>query len=564
MINLRPYQTDVEIGVGELWAAGARNVLAVMPTGAGKTVLLSKIVHDNVGATCVIAHRQELVSQISGALALAGVKHRLIAPRPVIKAIIKEHMKRFGKSFYDPQSDTAVAGVDTLINRVDTLKSFLTRVTLWVQDEAHHVLQGNKWGLAASLMPNARGLGVTATPTRADGHGLGRHADGVFDDMVVGPSMRDLIDMGYLTEYRIICPPSSLDMSKVKVSTSTGDYNLNDMRAAVAGSSLVVSDGKSRVIGDVVQNYIKFATGKLGVTFAPDVSIATEISEQFKTAGIPSEVVSAKTPAAERAKMIERFRNREIMNLVNVDLFGEGFDLPAIEVVSMARPTQSYSLYVQQFGRALRLMDGKDRAIIIDHVGNIDRHKLPDVPREWSLDRRERRSLSNTDATPLRVCKGETCRAPYEKFLAACPFCGLEAPEPAIRTGPEYVDGDLFELDEETLTRMRAEVAVIDQDPDEILNEYRQNMEAKGAPYVGKHVRNFANKLNAKREAVGALRECMAWWAGHHRANGRNDSEIFKIFYYRFGIDWLTAQTLESDKAFTLGERVALDMGKAA
>lgn len=564
VIELRPYQADVEHGIYEAWAKGCQNVLAVMPTGAGKTVLFSKIVADNAGGSCVIAHRQELVSQISMALARNGVYHRLIASNKVISEIVKNHVKELGRNYHNPSAPAAVAGVRTLINRAVKLSHWLPTVTLWVQDEAHHVLAANQWGEAAELFPNAKGLGVTATPTRADGAGLGRHADGVFDDMVVGPTMRDLIDLGFLTEYRIVCPPSNLDMSTVKTSSSTGDYNLNEMRAAVAGSSLVVTDGKSRVIGDVVQNYLKFGSGKLGVTFAPDVSIATEISEQFKAAGVPSAVVSAKTPDADRARLIDEFRDRKILNLVNVDLFGEGFDLPAIEVVSMARPTQSYSLYVQQFGRALRLLKGKDRALIIDHVGNVERHKLPDVPREWSLDRREKRSSASSDATPVRTCTNEDCMIVYERFKTECPECGEPIPPPAERGGPEYVDGDLFELDDDTLARMRMEASEVDIDPDEAVALYRQGMVAKHAPYVSKHVKNYTEKLNAKREAVGVLRDVMAWWAGHHRAKGRSDSELFRIFYLTFNIDWLTAQALESEKAFDLADKVSIDIGRIA
>lgn len=562
-IELRPYQADVEVGIHHEWGAGAQNVLAIMPTGAGKTVLFSKIVSDEPGASCVIAHRQELVMQISMALARNGVEHKIIAADKTVKLIIRQHIKEFGKNYVNPQSHVAVAGVRTLLNRAQKgkLNHWLPTVKLWVQDEAHHVLRNNGWGEAAELFPNARGLGVTATPERADGAGLGRHADGLFDAMVVGPTMRDLINMGYLTEYRIICPPSNMSADSLKLG-STGDYTRQSMHDAVAGSSLVATDGKTRVIGDVVANYIKFASGKLGVTFAPDVSIATTIAEQFNAAGVPSKVVSAKTPDEERAAILDDFRARKIMNLVNVDLFGEGFDLPAIEVVSMARPTQSYSLYVQQFGRALRLMEGKERAIIIDHVGNVERHNLPDIEREWSLDRRDKRSSGNSDATPLRTCSNTECNQPYERFRTECPYCGTPIPEPADRSGPEWVDGDLYELDEATLASMRAAASVVDRDPDEVLNEYRQSMEARNAPYINKNMRNYRDKLNAKREAVFTLRDTMAWWAGCHRADGRTDSEIFRIFYLKFNVDWLGAMALDVGPSAELNERVAVDLAR--
>jgi DNA or RNA helicases of superfamily II len=198
------------------------------------------------------------------------------------------------------------------------------------------------------------------------------------------------------------------------LSQATGDFNADQLRKAVH---------KSHITGDVVAHYLKLAPGKLGVTFAVDVEAATEIAGAFRAAGVPAEVVSAKTPDALRAQILRRFKAREILQLVNVDLFGEGFDLPAIEVVSFARPTESFALYCQQFGRALRLMLSKEAAavhahltdeqrraaiaasekpvaIIIDHVNNVLRHGLPDARREWSLDRRERRSGKKSDAIP--------------------------------------------------------------------------------------------------------------------------------------------------------------------
>ena len=165
----------------------------------------------------------------------------------------------------------------------------------------------------------------------------------------------------------------------------------------------------------MVDHYLRIAKGKLGVTFAVDVEAAGDIATAFKKAGVPAEIVTAKTPDTLRASILRRFRNRELLQLVNVDLFGEGFDLPAIEVVSMARPTQSFSLFAQQFGRALRPMDGKEHAIIIDHVGNVHRHGLPDAPRDWSLDRRERRSSKNVDIViPTRTCP--ECAGAYERI----------------------------------------------------------------------------------------------------------------------------------------------------
>lgn len=546
---LRPYQSDIKNEIYAAWNAGAINVLAVLPTGAGKTVTFSDIIHDHQGASCAIAHRQELVSQISLALARDRVRHRIIGPKNVVKLCVNIHMAEVGASYYDPSAPCAVAGVDTLVRRGDELAAWLQSVTLCVQDEAHHVLESNKWGTAFKMFPNAKGLGVTATPLRADGKGLGRHADGLFDTMVEGPGMRDLINMGYLTEYRVFAPPSDIDLSAVTVSQTTGDFNPQKLKTAVR---------KSHVIGDVVKHYLKIAPGKLGVTFATDVETATDIAAQFNASGVPAAVVSAKTPDSERIALLRKFKNRELLQLVNVDLFGEGFDLPAIEVVSMARPTQSYALYVQQFGRALRLLDGKVYAIIIDHVGNVERHGLPDARREWSLDRRERRSkATKSDSIPVKTCLNETCLAVYERIYAACPFCGHVTP-PAARNAPEFVDGDLCELDPATLAQMRGDIDRVDMDKE----VYREELAAKHTPKIGQlaHVKRHAER----QDAQAALRHSIAWWAGYQRAMGRNDSESYRRFYFAFGVDVMTAQALNTNEAMDLAGRINEHLGGLA
>lgn len=545
-MELRGYQENLLGDVDEAYRRGAQNVLAVMPTGAGKTVVFSEQIRRHNGASCAIAHRQELVTQISQALARDGVMHRIIGPSSVVREAVQNHTEELGRDYYDPSARCAVAGVDTIIRRADDLKSWAEQVTQWVQDEAHHLLRKNKWGAAVSLFPNARGLGVTATPERADGAGLGRHADGVFDTMVEGPGMRELITAGYLTDYRIICPPSDLDLSQVGRGADN-DYIRGQLATATR---------KSSVMGDVVTHYLRVAPGKLGVTFAPDVETATDLAKRFNMAGVPAEVVSAKTPGRVRSAILRQFRRREILQLVNVDLFGEGFDLPAIEVVSMARATESYSLYSQQFGRALRLMDGKDRAIIIDHVGNVLRHGLPDRPRVWSLDRRERRSKGPADDTiPMRTCLNPDCMAPYERVLVACPFCGA-VPTPSARTAPEFVDGDLYELDAETLAAMRGEVAKIDRHPDAV----RRGLEMAGQPA---YVAMGAAKRHAERQdAQTALRDHIATWAGTMRALGFSDGESYRRFYHTFGIDVLSAQALGRPDAETLGRRVAAVIGR--
>jgi superfamily II DNA or RNA helicase len=543
-MQLRPYQAEQKAGIYSAWAV-VPNVLAVTPTGGGKTVIFSDILKDYTYARVAIAHRQELVGQISLALARDGVRHSIIGPKNVIKFIVSTHIQEVGASFYDAGSPCAVAGVDTLLRRKDDLALWCSQVRLWVQDEAHHVLKDNKWGKAAALFPNAKGLGVTANTIRADGKGLGRHADGLMDVIVEGPGMRDLIEQGFLTDYRIYSPPSDLDMVGVSVGKD-GEYNQKETRLRIK---------KSHILGDVVKHYQRLASGKLGITFARDVETATEIAGEFNAAGVPAEVVSAKTPDRIRAEILRRFRNRELLQLVNVDLFGEGFDVPAIEVVSMVRPTESFNLFCQQFGRSLRILDGKTEAIIIDHVGNCVKfsqtHGLPDSRIAWSLDRREKRTRSSKDPdlVPVKACPG--CSSLYEAIYKVCPYCGYER-LPAARTAPEFVDGDLCELDTATLEVMRGAVVKARRSPDEI----RRVLERSGKSYIV--AKGAANRQEERLKALDALCETIALWAGHRRAIGQEDSASYREFRFKYGVDVLTAQTLGRPEAETLNERINL------
>jgi DNA repair protein RadD len=528
VIPLRDFQQDVERRIYAAWQDGARNVLAALPTGAGKTVLFSKIMADQQRPSVAIAHRQELVGQISLALARNGVRHRIIGPRSVARACASLHLAETRRNYIDPTSPRAVAGVDTLVRM--PAEPWMGQIGLWVTDEAHHLLRDNKWGKAASMFPNAHGLGVTATPCRADGCGLGRHADGLIDAMVVGLPMRALIDDGWLSEYRVFVPPSDLHLEDVTISAG-GDYSPVPLRAAVH---------KSRITGDVVAHYKRIAMGKLGITFAVDVVAATEIAQAFRAAGVPAEVVSADTPDALRSHVLREFRARKVLQLVNVDIFNEGFDLPALEVVSMARPTQSYALYAQAFGRALRPLEGKDRAIIIDHVGNILRHGLPDAPRAWTLDRRERRSRGASDLPPLRVCL--SCTGAYDRVLAACPYCG-EAWVPAERSTPAQVDGDLTELLPEALLRLRGEI------DKPLVVPYGAPPEVVGA---------VRKRHREAQEAQQALRSAMVEWAGRHSTatDAGTVSALQRRFYLEHGIDVLSAQALGRREADELRGRL--------
>lgn len=533
--TLRPFQVDVKSALYREWANDKlAKLLAVLPTGAGKTVLFSDIIADEAGAVCVMAHRSELVGQISLALACNGVRHRIIGQTALIKSCASLHIAEFGVSYVDANSRVAAASVDTLIG-VDDKDPWLASVRLIVGDEGHHFLRENKWGRACKMFPNARVLLVTATPCRADGKGLGAHADGLVDKMIVGPGMRDLINQGFLTDYRIFCPPSNLDTSDVPI-TASGE---------LSQKKLAVATKRSTVTGDIVEHYLRIAPGKLGITFAVDIESAGDIAARFRSRGVPAEVVSSKTPDLLRAQILRDFKARKILQLVNVDLFGEGFDLPAIEVVSMGRKTESYSLYAQQFGRVLRLLAGKERGVVIDHVGNVLRHGLPDKRREWSLDRRNSgvRNAPDENVIPLMACA--SCTQAFERIFSACPHCGVARPVPAARSAPEFVEGDLFELDPEVLARMRGEIDEFDG--------------PAAIPYgASEIVKASILKKKWERDTVQRdLRNTIATWAGwHKRDHGRTDSEIYRLFYLSYGVDIMKAQTLPAAEATELRNKL--------
>ncbi len=533
-MKLRDYQQKLEADIFEGFTNNHKAICAVAPTGSGKTRikahLFSKVNHPS----CAIAHRQELVGQISLAMAEQGVVHSIIAPKPVVQFYVQQHIKLLGKSFYDYRSPHAVAGVDTLLRRDDShTKQWLNSVRLWDIDECHHVQPDNKWGKAIKLFPNAVGVGFTATPIRADRLPLANS----FDHMVIGPSMRELIDRKFLSEYKIYGVKSNLDINKIRMSQQTGDYNLDSLREETH---------KSSITGDIVQTYLKIAKGKLGITFAVDVEHATEIAAEFRKHGVPAEVVSAKTPDHVRTALMDKFKSRQILQLVNVDLFGEGVDVPAVEVVSGGRATMSYSLYIQQFGRVLRPAEGKQFGIYLDHVGNVHRHGLPDAPQDWSLTATERVVRKTVDGIPMTRC-GE-CYKDFARLTKTCPYCGY-VQEPASRSKPEFVDGDLFEYDEELLKLLRGEILRVDGSP----------LIPRGTPqHVAKAIEN---RWQARRAAAARLKDVIAQWAGVMKyGHDMNDSQIYRVFYHRFGVDILTSQTLSATESCALSEKILLTL----
>ena len=540
-------------------------VCAVAPTGAGKTVITaSNIDYLHGWNHAVIAHRQELVIQLSMSLARNGLRHGIVGSTSTLRAVQQAHAEELGRVYVDQRAPTRVCGIDTLVKLPEDDPWFRTVRGVHI-DEGHHLLRDNKWGRGVLRFKHGRLFGYTATPIRGDGKGLGREWAGLYDEMVEGPKLRDLIEAGYLTDYELYCPVTrDLNLSNVPLGAD-GDYSKGALRAAVHQSG--------QLVGDVVDTYKRSAMGKLGVTFAVDIEDAVKLADAFRLGGVPAEVVTGKTPDGLRRDILRRFRRRDILQLVNVDLFGEGFDLPAIECVSLARPTKSVALHYQQVGRALRLMvdsslvpgwgamsdagrlghiaaSDKPTAKVFDHVGNCldPALGLPDDRRRvWSLEGRQAVNRNApTDVIPLRRCLSPVCQRAYERHLLACPYCGSEPLPPTTRT-IEAVDGDLGLLDPDTLRQMRGDIDAIDRPP----------KIPHGASY--QVAAGIANRHREKQQAQVELREAMALWGAGQSALSRqplSDREQQKAFYLAFGIDVMSAQGLPRADAETLHKRV--------
>lgn len=523
-MKLREYQENAKSQIYQAWESGHKNVLLVKPTGMGKTKLFCSIAIDRAVLpliekipTAIMVHRKELVQQISLTLSEEGIVHNIIAPRPVINGIVAAQRLLLKKQFYDYNALVTVLSVDTLNARILKHEKWAKSIRLWITDEAAHLLKNNKWGKAVAFFPNAFGLGVTATPERLDKRGLGRHADGVFDAMVQGPTTKWGIENGFLSRYKIAVPQSDY---RNFLGKSTGDSDYSKEAMAFASS-------QSHIIGDVVTNYIKFAKGKQAILFASDISSGHKMEAKFKEAGITAKLLTGDTDDKIRLQSMIDFREKKIQVLLNVDLFDEGLDVPGIECVIMARPTKSLSKYLQMIGRGLRPASNKEFLIVIDHVGNVPEHGLPDSHRKWTLDRIIRRR----DKTNLiRICANWECNSPFDRILTACPYCGEEVGRGSAgggsgRVSPRQVDGDLELLDPETLREMYDNSKL--DDPGIVAARVGK---VAGKAAGMKAMKDQVNRINTQED----LKHVIALWAGEMKSEGLTDRMIHKKFYIMF------------------------------
>jgi DNA repair protein RadD len=377
-------------------------VLAVLPTGGGKTVCfctIAKLVAARGGKVLILVHRRELLAQTIKRLLAMGV-------------IPKE---------------LGHVWVSTIGSRT----SF--KPDLLIVDEAHHCT--SKTWRARIEAYDVPVLGFTATPERLDGKGLG----GIFGGLVVGSTAAELMAQGSLSRYRLYAPPVAADLSGVH--TVAGDYNKGELAAAID-----IPD----VAYDAIGNWQRYAPGRRTIAFCVSLIHAGHIVGAFQQIGVQAEQVDGSMATGERAAVIERFRSGATTVLVSVDLVSEGFDVPDCDCVLLLRPTQSLALYLQQVGRGLRPSD--EPCVVLDCVGNAARHGLPDDDREWSLEGRKRRAKA--DAVSVRVCG--SCLSAFKPGLAACPYCGWTPPK-TVMAVPDTVAATLVEVDQAALRRQVVE-----------------------------------------------------------------------------------------------------------
>lgn len=387
----------------------------------------------------IVVHRKELLLQASGALRALDIDHGLISPH-------------FSPS---PHKRIQVASIDTLLLRI---KKRPMKVRLLIFDEAHHVVSDNKWGRLYEELGKPATLGVTATPVRSDGKGLGEHAGGIFRAMVLGPSIAELIERGNLINPIVYTTLEAPDLTGIN-KTKDGDYNTRQLAERV---------DKPKITGSALEMYQKVCPGARTIVFCVSIEHARHVVAEFNKAGFRFAILVGE-PAmsdAERTAVNKALRNGQLDGACTVDLVSEGYDLPDLECCIMLRPTASESLFIQQVGRVMRPSEGKKHCWLLDHVGNVGsmvdgefraKHGLPDMLREWTLDGRQkkkgRKKQEIETADPLAQCpKCSLVHTPAPQ----CPRCGFVYPARPARQLSQ-VDGELVKVTAEMAARMKAE-----------------------------------------------------------------------------------------------------------
>jgi superfamily II DNA or RNA helicase len=406
-MQLRPYQQALVDQIRLQYQLGHKSVLAVLSTGGGKTCIFSYIAQESArkgNRVCILVHRAELLDQASRSLTAMGVRHGRIAA---------------GKSM-DLSHAVQVASVQTLARRLHKLpRDFFQLVII---DEAHHSNAGT-WAKVLDHFQSAHVLGVTATPIRLDGRGLGEH----YQTMVEGPSAAWLTDNGYLAAAKVLAPPG-FDATGLR--KRMGDFDTREAEHRIG-----------TIMGDCLSHYRKHLDGQTAIAFCCSVAHAEAVARLFISAGIPAASIDGSMTSEQRCDLLQALGTGRLKVLTSCALIGEGVDVPSVGGCILLRPTASTSLHLQMIGRCLRPSPGKAAAVVLDHVGNTLRlgHHLE--PREWTLDGLAKRDREK--APSVKVCP--VCFVTSMSAAQVCRECGhVFAPQETreLKVG----EGELVEM----------------------------------------------------------------------------------------------------------------------
>ena len=364
--TLRPYQQKAKQEIFNAWDY-VDNVMFQMPTGTGKTRLFTSIIkdineywhmHPVSARVLVVAHRAELIDQISRNLTRYSITHNTIAS---------------GKRIIHPfKVNVYLASIQTLTHPANISFARTIDAKFVIIDEAHHAL-AETYKKLWDLYPHSRKLGVTATPWRLNHSGF----IDLFNKLVLSMSVKQFIQQGYLSTYKYYSIKSD---SYVQRAINKLDYDkFGDYKEASMEKNMDIGSIRAQLLS----SYQAYANGKKGIVYAINIAHAKHICEEYKKIGLTAVSIDSKTKASERESLVNQFKKGDIDVIVNVDIFSEGFDCPDIEFIQLARPTRSLVKYLQQVGRGLRKVEGKESCIILDNVGMYVKFGLPDANRHW-------------------------------------------------------------------------------------------------------------------------------------------------------------------------------------
>ena len=407
-MKLRDYQEELVDGIKQSMIAGNHSIIVQSPPRSGKTVVMAHIAKsatDKNNKVLFFSHRKEINEQVYKTFENNNVNMDLVT----------------------------IGGVQSLVRKLDKLDE----PAIILIDEAHHS-KASSYKKIIDYFPNAYKLLFTGTPVRLDGSGF----DDIADDLILGKSVKWLQKHGRIAPFKYYAP-QLIDVSRLK------------KRAGEFTKQSVDDTMKTVIYGDVIKHYEKLAKDKQAIVYTHSVEASENVSKAFNDAGYNSMAVSGKTPKEERETAMRAFRNGDLKIMVNCELFTEGIDLPNVDVCIMLRPTQSLSLYLQFAMRALNPREGKT-AIIIDHVGNVERFGLPNQDREWSLQGIIKKKQAAKIGEPtVRVC--EMCFATFWSKERICPECGYEN-EPTKQEIELIREAELKEIKEEQQRKIREKV----------------------------------------------------------------------------------------------------------